>query len=394
MHLRQRGRALGRRRRPRRAAVARPVGGGVEPAGVAAEVVQIGLCGRRRARRRHRQRVDVDGAAVAGCAQQTDRVRPGAQGHGRGDGVPVVPAARGRQRQGLDVRAVDGQVDRARRRTPERTDVVRVPHADHGLAGGRAEHRPGCTAAALAEAGDEPGDALIGGVVGLDVRSAAQRSGAGVAHLVERARVLPLWADRVSVGEAHRGVVRPERPGAEPVVQRGLGCRDRQPVVRLADAIARHFESPVQRVHGRSVFEARGRRVLHPDQAVAEDLEARAAGDDRGPRSRLRGAEVDRSGKVHRRGRRGGLGLCGGRGRHGKRGNGDDGQDRCNPRTGAHFPTSTPAVRSRRAAYHSPGGLRTAGRGPRAASSRAATSTARPRPGTRRKRRDGARPSP
>ena len=392
MHLGQRGGALRRRRGTGRAAVARAVRGGVEPAGVAAEIVHVGLRGRGCTRRRDRQRVDIDVAAIGRGAHDTHRVGAGAQRHRRGYGVPVVPAARGRQRQGLDVGTVHGQVDHARCGASERADVVGVAQGDQRLPGGRPKHAPGrAGGVSLPETADEAGDALIAGVVGLDVRAAGQRGGAGVAHLIERAHVLPLWADRVSVGEAHRGVVRSERPGAELVAQRGLGRRDRQPAAGLADAIPRHCESPVQRIHGRGILEAPGRRVLHPDQAVAEDLEARVAADDRGLRSRLRGAEVDRGGEVHRRCRRGRLGLRGRRGRHGERGDGDDGHDRCDPRTGAHFPTSTPAVRSRRAAYHSRGGLRTAGRGLRAGSSRAATSTARPRPDTPRTPRGAAR---
>ena len=212
MHLGQRGRALGSGRGPCRAAVARPVGGGVKPAGVPAEIVHVGLRRRGCAGGRDRQRVRVDAAAVGCGAQDAHRVGARGQVDGGGHRRPVVPAVRRRQRQRLDVGPVHGQVDRARRRASQRADVVGVAQGDHRLPGGRAEHAPGSGAASLIEAADESGDALIAGVVGLDVRAAGQRGGAGIANLVERAHVLPLRGDRVPVGQAHGRVVRSERP--------------------------------------------------------------------------------------------------------------------------------------------------------------------------------------
>ena len=305
MHLGQRGGALCGRRRTSWAAVAGPVGGGVETAGVATQIVHGRLHRRRRVRRRDRQGVDVDVAAVGGGALDTDRVAAGVQADVGRDRRPVVPAARRGQGQGLHIGPVDDQIDRAGRGTAEGAEVVGVAQRHHGLPGGRTENRPvGAGLVALPEIGDEAGDALVARVVGLDVRGTDQLRRAGIAHLVERALVLPLRADRTRARDLHRGVVRAERPRPEPVAKRGLRRPDRQPASRGADAVEGNGEAPVEHVDGRGVLERPARRVLHADQPVAQDLEARVAGGhDRLP-SRLRRAKVDPRGQVDGRGRR------------------------------------------------------------------------------------------
>jgi hypothetical protein len=305
VHLRQRGGALAGRRRARRATVARAVGGRVESAGVAAQVARVGLGRGRRPGGRHRQRVDVDVAAIAGGAHDADRVGSRRQRDVGGNRGPFVPACRRGQSQGPGVRAVDDQVDGARRRAAERAEVVGVAQRHPGLAGRGAQDGPGGRGrVGLAQAGDEPGHALVVRVVGLDVGRAGQRGGAGVADLVEGALVLPGRADRgrlACVPVAHRDVGRPERPRSELVPQSRLGGGDREPPVTHVSPVGRHREAPVHRVDRRQILEVPGRRVLHPDQAVAEHLEPGVARRDRRAAGRDRGREVDGCRQVDRR---------------------------------------------------------------------------------------------
>ena len=127
-----------------------------------------------------------------------------------------------------------------------------------------------------------------------------------------------------------------------------------------ADAVARHRETPVQRVR-RSARPQSSRSANTPSGSARRSGPGSARRRPRPwPRGRLsRRRKSTGVARFDRRGRRG-------RGRERRRGqdqhrHGDqDRHERCDSRTLAHLPTSTPAVRSRGAGYHSPGALRTA----------------------------------